>query len=371
MDLSTLPVVDQHAHSLLTAEAAARLPLAAALTEATDPRQVEHTRHSLTYRRSVSLLAGLLSCEDREDTVLRCRRSLDWTELTRRCLTDANLQLILMDDGFPADESLPLEWHRQFVPVRRILRLERLAEDILAASRTFSDFHTRLTAALDNPPPDVCAFKSIAAYRGGLDFQTASAAGTAACFEGIRSDVTAGRRVRLVHQPLIHFAIELALSAALRHGFPLQFHTGLGDTDLDLRLANPLHLRPLLEDRRWADVPIVILHAGWPFCREAAYLAAVYPQVYVDFGLVVPLLSRAGMRSALRRLLELAPATKILFSSDAHSVPELYWLGARLGRETVAAVLEESVHQKELLPSAAEELAVAILRDNAHRLYRL
>jgi predicted TIM-barrel fold metal-dependent hydrolase len=367
MDLAAVPLVDQHAHPLLTAEAAARQPLAAALTEATDPRQLDHVRHSLAYRRSITALAGLLECADHETAVLERRRSLEWTELARRCLSGADLRCILMDDGFPLENSLPLDWHRQFVPVRRVLRLERLAEETLAASHTFDDFHGRLTAALDSPPADVCAFKSIAAYRGGLDFRPVSAAEAAAGFDLIRKSSP----VRLDHPPLVHYVVHQALTAAARQGLPLQFHTGFGDPDLDLRLANPLHLRPLLEDHRWPDVPVVILHAGWPFCREAGYLAAVYPQVYVDFGLVVPLLSRVGMRAALRQLLEAAPASKIMYSSDAHSIPELYWLGARYGRETVAAVLEEAVLQLDLLPSAAEEMAAAMLHGNASRLYTL
>jgi predicted TIM-barrel fold metal-dependent hydrolase len=367
MDLDALPLVDQHAHKLLTAEAGARLPLAAALTEATDPRQLDHARHSLAYRRSIIELAGLLDCDAREPAVLERRRSMDWADLVGCCLADANLRCILMDDGYPVADSLPLEWHRRFVPARRILRLERLAEEGLTVCRSFDDFHAWLSDALASPPADVCAFKSIAAYRGGLDFAAVSPAGAAGGFEQIRQCDP----VRLDYPPLILHVLQLALAASARHGLPLQFHTGFGDPDLDLRLANPLHLRPLLEDPRWQDVPVVILHAGWPFCREAGYLAAVYPQVHLDFGLVVPLLSRAGMRAALRQLLEAAPASRIMYSSDAHSIPDLYWLGARLGRETVSAVLEEAVVEQDLLPSDAENMAAAMLHDNASRLYQL
>lgn len=52
-----------------------------------------------------------------------------------------------------------------------------------------------------------------------------------------------------------------------------------GDKDLDLRLSNPLHLRNLLEDSRFSKSQIVLLHASYPFCKEASYLASVYPQV--------------------------------------------------------------------------------------------
>lgn len=57
------------------------------------------------------------------------------------------------------------------------------------------------------------------------------------------------------------------------------FVTSFGDKDLDLRLANPLHLRAVLEDKRFSKCRIVLLHASYPFSREASYLAHVYSQV--------------------------------------------------------------------------------------------
>lgn len=52
-----------------------------------------------------------------------------------------------------------------------------------------------------------------------------------------------------------------------------------GDKDLDLRLSNPLYLRNVLEDKRFSKSRIVLLHASYPFSKEASYLASVYPQV--------------------------------------------------------------------------------------------
>ena len=103
--------------------------------------------------------------------------------------------------------------------------------------------------------------------------------------------------------------------------------------------------------------------------REAGFLAAVYPQVYVDFGLAVPLLSVAGMRSAVGGLLELAPASKVLFGTDAHLIPELYYLGAKWGREVLGQVLEEAIGNGDLTAVEADAFAKAILRDNARQVY--
>ena len=51
-----------------------------------------------------------------------------------------------------------------------------------------------------------------------------------------------------------------------------------GDKDLDLRLTNPLHLRDVLGDKRFSKSRLVLLHASYPFTKEASYLASVYPQ---------------------------------------------------------------------------------------------
>ena len=63
--------------------------------------------------------------------------------------------------------------------------------------------------------------------------------------------------------------LDQALELANRHEMPVQFHAGFGDPDLDLRQANPLHLRLVLEDPRFVRVPIVLLHL-YPFVREGA-----------------------------------------------------------------------------------------------------
>lgn len=52
-----------------------------------------------------------------------------------------------------------------------------------------------------------------------------------------------------------------------------------GDKDLDLKLANPLYLRAVLEDKRFGNSRLVLLHASYPYMRQAAYLSQVYPQV--------------------------------------------------------------------------------------------
>ncbi|XP_019242060.1 PREDICTED: protein fluG-like [Nicotiana attenuata] len=103
-----------------------------------------------------------------------------------------------------------------------------------------------------------------------------------------------------------------ALEVAQNYDLPMQIDTGFGDKDLDLRPANPLNLRNLLEDKRFTKNRLVLLHASFPFLKEASYLSSVYPQVYLDFGLNIPKLSFHGMVSSVKEILELAPMNKVI-----------------------------------------------------------
>jgi len=283
--------------------------------------------------------------------VLEARAALGETALAEKCL--AGVQVALLDDGFLAGNTHPLHWHEQFVAVRRVLRIESVAERLLQVSVSFADFLNAFRAEIS--APGLVALKTVAAYRCGLEVDPPDAVVGAARFLVLKER----RQKRLTDKPFIDFLI----GESLRTGaLPLQIHCGLGDPDLDMRLANPLHLRKLIESTR---VPLVLLHAAWPFAREAAWLASVYPNVHVDFGLAVPFLSVDGMRSAVRALLEIAPASKIMYSSDASRIPDLFYLGAKWGRKIVADALDE-VPENE-----ARALAAMILADNARVLYRL
>lgn len=371
MDLSHIPVIDQHAHNLLKPEAFDRYPYAAAFTEGYDGDIVNyHARYTLCYRRSLREIAALLECEPTEEAILSRRRELGIDRLTQICFNAANIETILLDDGFVSDDILPGEWHQKFVPVHRVLRLEWLAENIISQVDHFEAFIDRFRAAIDPPPLGVVAFKSIAAYRTGLDIQPISYEMAKFSFYDLKHSHHE-KPLRLANKALIDFLILQALEIAAKHNLPVQFHTGFGDPDLDLHKANPVYLRTLLEDSRYRNAKFVLLHASYPYMREAGYLAYVYPHVYLDFGLAVPFLSVAGMRSAVQMLLELTPTSKLMYSSDAHFIPELYYLGAKWGRQILGEVLEESIEDSDINAGEADAIARAILSENACNLYGL
>jgi predicted TIM-barrel fold metal-dependent hydrolase len=76
------------------------------------------------------------------------------------------------------------------------------------------------------------------------------------------------------------------------------------------------------------------------------------------------------MRFAVDALLELAPMSKILFSTDGHLYPETYFVAAKWGRRILGAALDHAVADGDLTAAEAERAGEAILRGNAHRLYQ-
>jgi predicted TIM-barrel fold metal-dependent hydrolase len=369
MNLSDIPAIDQHAHNVLLPEVIAHYPYARAFTEGYDLEIINHhAHHTLFYQRSLHDIGTLLDCEPQEEAILSCRESLGIEQLTQLCLNAANLEAIYLDDGLSPDGILPLSWHAKLITVKRILRLEVLAEKLIPEIDDFETFLERFTSEIDPPPREVVAFKSIACYRTGLDIQPVAFEVAASNFYNLKQQLQ-NQSVRLANKPLIDFLLHQALLIASKHHIPVQLHTGFGDPDLDLRLANPVYLRSLLESPQYSHAPLVLLHASYPYMREAGYLASVYPQVYLDFGLAIPFLSVSGMRAVIRQLLELTPTSKLMYSSDAHSIPELYYLGSKWGRQILAEVLEEAIRDSDLTSTQADAIARAILRDNACHLY--
>ncbi|HEX6484698.1 MAG TPA: hypothetical protein VF043_38115, partial [Ktedonobacteraceae bacterium] len=66
------------------------------------------------------------------------------------------------------------------------------------------------------------------------------------------------------HKPLLDTLLLVTFMEAARQELPVQFHTGYGDTDADMLLANPLHLRAVLERREYRAMPVVLLHEAIP-----------------------------------------------------------------------------------------------------------
>lgn len=363
----TIPLVDNHLHPPLTDVLAAQRPFAAFFTETHDERviarQVGETRF---FRRALRDLAALLDCPPQLDALIAARVALDHAALLRRCVERGNVAALVVDDGYPTPEEAigPAAMaEASGCAVRRILRLESLVRQLAAEHDTLAALDAALVGALNDAlAAGTAGLKTVIAYRCGLAFYRPAAAAAAAALREAHAALTTGP-VRLTAPDLLYHTLAVALMWAGDAGLPMQIHTGFGDRDLFLPNTNPALLRPLLEDAALSRSPLVLLHAAYPFCREAGYLAAMYPHVYVDWSLANPLLAGPELVRVLEQLLALAPVTKLLYGSDAWGIPDWIYLAARYGREALAAALAGDPD--------ADYIARRILHDNAAELYGL
>jgi hypothetical protein len=384
--VAELPAVDQHCHTLVAGWSSLGDSGAPdwrrCFTEAARPASlagdVVASRGYREFLRALALWLGETSGEPAElEARVVHRRALaignEPDGYARRLFDDARISTLLVDTGFGSQGLTPTALARTIGrPVRTIVRIEKVAQGCLAAARQRSltglVFTETLLEALDRAiEAGAIGFKSIAAYRAGLDLPEPSAAQVSGAFRGLDREAQARR----LDDPIIvaHVVWTAARFAAAR-GLPLQFHVGLGDEDVHLPAADPTLLRPLLRAPWSEGCPVILLHC-YPFVDQAAYLASVYPQVHVDLSLTIPLLGGAGAEQAIRSALALCPATKLLAASDGHSYPEMHWRGIGLWRSALANVLATEVAAGRMDEGEVEPIAQGILAGNSERVYRL
>ncbi|KAF8246037.1 glutamine synthetase/guanido kinase [Wilcoxina mikolae CBS 423.85] len=385
--ITTYPLIDNHCHPLLNPTHASSYHLESIVSEAHGDA-LEHSKNTLAHFRAVSMLAQKLGCAPTWEDVKRVRETREgWKE---ECF--GGIQCVLMDDGFDRHGSVAAEKHDEYTRdgVRRIVRIETLAEDIMeglineevASERTLdlgemsSTWKERVTEGLlkEYQDENVVGFKSVVCYRTGLDVRvTGQFDSSMQGFKEFERWVQEARdgNYRLEYACLNDWVVQTACQLISDNGGKksLQFHTGLGDNDINLVKANPAYLETIIKE--YPKVPIVLLHSSYPYTREAGYLASVYKNVYLDFGEVFPMLSKEGQKSVIKEMLELTPINKLLWSSDGHWFPETYLLASMQTREVLYEVLAKWVEDGSLSYEQAADLTKAVFFENSNRLYNL
>ena len=370
-ELADLPLVDQHCHPVVLAPLE-RGQFELLLTEARDPGPAGTSEFDsqvgLGVRRWCAPLLGLDAHAD-PDTYLARRAELGPGETARSLLRDCGTSDLLVDTGLAwpglcgLDELADLAAAR----VHEVVRVEVVAEELAASGVGAGELGTSLADALAERASRCVAFKTVAAYRTGLDLPASPPAAAevrrAADHWLARCERDGAHRL---DDPTL---VAHAVWSCLPLGLPVQVHTGYGDPDLTLHRADPSLLTPFLRAVPADAAPIVLLHC-YPYHRQAAYLANVFPQVVLDVSLAV---NHLGPRAAavLAETLELAPFGSLLYASDGFALPELHHLGAVLFRRGLARVLEDWLAEDALTADDALRFARMIAGDNARRVYRL
>ncbi|HEY3529277.1 MAG TPA: amidohydrolase family protein [Nocardioides sp.] len=369
LDLAShlLDLVDHHCHAILTTDLD-RTAFEALMNEAGGASTLGTTLFDSmlgwAIRRHCAPVLDLEPLVTAEEYLAR-RAELGGAEASRRLMAAAGIGTLLVDTGIgspAADTELTPMAELAALSggtAREVVRLERLAEDVLAAGTDdfVGEMEERLRSARAG---GAVAAKSIAAYRGGLDLSALKPPA-----DVVASGLTETDHVRLAHPVVSSWLAHSAIEA----GLPLQVHVGYGDRDLSLAAADPLWLTSFLRATEEHGVPVLLLH-NWPYHRHAAYLAQVFDHVFADLGLAT---HNTGALSTgvLRETLELVPFGKLLFSSDAYGLAELYLLGALLFRTSLSTVLGELVAAGETTEADTAYVAGLVARENARRVYAL
>jgi uncharacterized protein len=337
---------------------------------------------TLGYHHAVHELASFLGCEPTPAAVLaaRDRECRDFPAYVRRLREDIGLELSLVDVGLGSidlDDFAGLSGVR----VKGVYRIEPLIASLWDMHDNLEDFDRAFVRGLHKEVATGrhAALKSIIAYRTGLGVDPPHRTSAARAFDALKRAPDAEGlmgRIKVPHEQVAdakrlrdHW-LWRALELSVEVGLPFQVHTGIGDQDLDINTARPGLLANVFRDDLLRHAQIVLLHGSYPFHEEAAYLVDVFPNVYLDLS-EHNLFLGPEVESVLRPVLALAPASKLLFGTDAYGSPDLQWIAARATVAALEKVLSGFVASGSMSAGSALAAGDAILSRNARGLYLL
>lgn len=385
LDLTAVGAVDVHCHPWRNGELLARDP--ASFEDRTtmmgmclissgqaDEKLNRHlaaltdsTPLALTMRRR---LAEHLGCEPTREAVAAARRAAleaDPSRYNGALLEEAGVAGLIYDEGYPQPTVSREEFaEASGAKVHRVARIEPYIAGLTEAAGSYGELEDAFIEKIEEAAADpaMVAFKSVIAYRTGLDVGDPTPEERERAFGRWRADGFLETRENA--KPVRDALLRRTLEVAKANDRPVHVHCGGGDPDVVLDHARPQDIFPLLAEHN--DQAIVLIHTGWPWVEEGAYVASVLPHVYLDVSVMVPWASLA-IDQKLEVLLGAAPPAKVLYGSDEASEPEVIWLSAQMAREALGRVLGRAVEHRWLDEREARTIGEGVLAKNAERLH--
>ncbi|HEU0164538.1 MAG TPA: amidohydrolase family protein, partial [Thermomicrobiales bacterium] len=232
------------------------------------------------------------------------------------------------------------------------------------AYATFGDLIDAFRARLDEEAkkPGLVFYKSVIAYLTGL------AVGTPTEGEAINAWKARPGFRDPQEKILRDFLFRETALKAIEHDKPFQIHTGHTGVGQPWRNANPIELTSFFNSPGMDDVRFVLVHGGYPFNTEAGHMTVAYPNVFLDFSLMIPW-SSIGIARRIEMTLEQAPTSKLMYGSDGIVAPEMYWISAKNGKRALGQVLDGLLAQDVIDEADGIEIAHDILHRTAKRVY--
>ena len=387
IDLTGADVVDAHCHPFRTQDLLDREPrtfetrctfLGTALLSSNHANleaaafveeMTESTMFGLALRRWV---ARHLGCEPTKDAVVAARDAAlraDPRGYVRKLLEAERVVAVVADEGYPQPTIERAEFEEALggVTVHRVGRIEPWiveAREEGSFDGLVQAFEAIANEAADDPR--LIGFKTIIAYRTGLDITDPSSSDASAAFARWREDGWIESRQHA--KPVRDFLLRRAFAIAKERDRVFHVHVGAGDPDVNLTHARPQDAFAFFVEHQ--DQPILMIHSGWPWVAETTYVGTVLPNVYLDLSELVPW-GWGQIDWSLEMILGSVPAAKVLHGCDESSEPEMFPVSARLVRQALERVLGSFVDRDFLSVGDAESIGRGVLAGNVRRLHGL
>jgi uncharacterized protein len=385
LDLSDAPVVDAHCHAFNKADLFANEPtgwldrltlMSMCLNSSYDSDNSlinlvpEMSRNTLLTMAAKRWLAPFLKCTPEE--VVKCRSvaiKKDPEKYIKSLLADQNIIGLFVDDGYPLPKIASEDFEKLIsVAVHKVVRIEPLIQEAQQKTDNWVDFEACYISLLKQEAADsrTIAFKSVIAYRTGLDVGQPERSQVLESFSAWKANNWVDDRS--ISKPARDHLFHAALKVAGEMNLPFHIHTGGGDPDVLLPFARPSLLMPLL--KQYMSHPIVMIHAGYPWLGESAFLASIFPCAYIELSVLTPW-STLYIERALEQLLGSVPTNKLFHGSDQSAEPEIHWLAAKQTKDALSRVLNRAIERDMLSLSEAKRIGIGVLSQNALKLHGL
>ncbi len=317
---------------------------------------------------TIQRLAKYFSCEPTIEAVVRKRNEYaeNFSSYTKELFNDVKLEGLLVDFGYPtpAISNNVFEEITGF-PSWEVYRIEPVMDHLRDECNRFTEFveayRNDLRTALEKK--GVLGLKSIIAYRSGLEIGPMNEKEASIQYESFRENK------RATVKTLRDYCLHIALEECTRADKAMHIHTGVGDGEVLLHKASPSLLVNMLREEKYMNTKVHLVHGGYPWMEEAAFICSVLPNVYMDISLQNPFAGH-GVKRIISQVFEFAPFNKVMYGSDAFTIPETNWLGVKLFKECFTEVLQSWVEKDYMSEEKAQTIGELVLFRNFEELYK-
>lgn len=174
---------------------------------------------------------------------------------------------------------------------------------------------------------------------------------------------------------LQNFLLRRIIARAAELDLPIQIHTGGVGPERSIREGDPSCLDGFLWLPDLRQAKIVLLHGGYPFCREAGVMVSrMWNQrktcLDISWMWWGHFSSPTALVGILREWLEMGIVRRLIYGSDAGN-PHQIWMSALNIREALYLALKGMINDGLIDEKQALSMAELVLRGNAKTLYKL